>query len=364
MQTESNLVSTDLKGNKNQPIHYVRGIGAYLILFPVSLLMMSYGPQFQAFWPLICSLTFFAPILLEPSRSRFTKVLDIGLATTILLYLVPLDRTVGVLSFFALLGFAQACPLGYPFLHSPQPHQRLKWKEIFILVMSTVVFGGLSLWLMEWVYLSALLAPFPSFLPTALAGAALMCCWDGLSRRSVNIALSGREFPLDQLGEAYGELALRQKGIQKRIEPILSRELELKETTHRILAHNQLLLEQGNELYEFLRVRKVRISSEGGVVHLTEETFQETKHSPEKSRQMKFWKERMETLCVEERRIHELIETNLLKLENLESFLISQKAESLHSTQRELEQLSEVAFEKLEMKEDRRKILEELEDSW
>jgi len=311
--------------------------------------------------PLLCVFAFFSALVMDRDCPLLFKALILILAFGTLTVLLPLSRTLGMISFFTLLGISRSGMIPFSHFGDLADNSR-SWMELMRWIIGTACVGFFSLYLMEWIYFLEPLSPLGAVVAVSLAGAFLMSTWESFMRRP-SLQTTHSDIDIKSLGTVYQDLALRQEKLEKRLLPSLGKEKDLMEAATRILFHNHSLMKHGNELFEFLRSKKIRFLSNGDLDFPGEYSLSESEKNSEKEKQLVFWKERMKTLGSEERKIHETVETNLLKLENLESFLISQMSEQLHSTQSELENLSREAFERLELNEERRKILEELEDS-
>ena len=341
--------------------HYLasaKTLGLYLCSFPVAFALTQELGRFPLCGELFWTLAFFTPLIFEESCVWYLKLLLIGLGFLILCLFIPFSKTLTVMLFFILVGWSGAIRVSVKRLggSTNSNHRRfIYW------IFSAVLTGVMVLYSMEVIFEFFSATNLVAIALASLVGAVIMSGQEFLllllSRFIYAQAFNPAEF-----GSVYKDLASRQSRLTARIVSSLNNQPEIYEIAFRIIDQNQFLMSHGNELFEHLRQKKIRFDAEGNpLIPVGSRTAYES--SAQKDNEFLVWRERIKSIVNEERRIHDTVEANLLKLENLESFLMTQKSENLHSKQSEIESLSRPAFERLELDEERMKVLKELEDS-
>lgn len=346
-------------GELSHFLELTRSLRIYLFSLPTAFVCTLWLGGLPVLDELFWTLAFFAPSIIGRDSIWYPRILLSSLGFLVLFLVLPLNKISAVVLFFTLVGFSRTISLSDGRVRKSLLGGQL---QIFFRICSTIIAGGITLFAMERIITQSSGIDFMVLTLASVVGAFIMggqeFLWTLQPRSFPYESLSGKEF-----GSVYRDLLVRQNRIVDRVLSTLEKDAELYEVATRIIDQNQSMMTHGNELFEHLRHKKIRLNHEGEPSLTPGQKFENEEFSSEKSKELQIWKERIKAIADEERRIHDTVEANLLKLENLESFIMTQKSDSLHFKQSEIEFLNRPTFEQIELSEERRKALKELENS-
>ena len=348
--------------------HQIVALVASLPILMLVFLQVSGGTSILA---LFCAAYYYLPISMTQEKERFVSALEItSLAGVIYIGKYAGATLLTPIGFFTLIGLFRSSP-GF-FL------QRSFWKESNLSLLSGNVtsylcFGILSLLVCQFSALSLQGLGFYQLVAlTGLSGSLVYLLAEVDYRRILklvpSVQLGSMTFASSsQLAEHYQDLKDRQNRLLEEIKKMIGstdKDGGLIESLEILTENNLTLMDQGNELYNFLshsRYRELEIQKSQTEIEVRNENTAEMRSLlTRKLETIENQLARFQELRSEEKKLHTIVETNLIQLGSIQVMLMENKTRDLKDLRKQVERLSSTTMESLQYLKDRQEALLEM----